>query len=318
MAKEVDLEKVDVSGVPPAVGAIPLPAFPRISWGAIFGGAVAALAIWVLLYTLGLALGLSTVDPENPGSLRASGLFTGIWSVITPLIALFVGGWVASQAAGVLDRKSGSIHGLVMWGVTLLLGAALTFTALGSIIGGLASAGKTAVQAGGGALSDLAGKAGGAAKAFGLDAEDALAPVNQRLQAEGKPRVTSTQVQAATRDIVQDAVRQGRIDRSLLVSSLAQNTALSPTDAEEVAGRIETQWNQARSRAGQLAERAQTGALRAADATGKAFWGVFAALLLGMIAAVGGALLGVQRRYREWQAAPARTTTVLRERPGHV
>jgi hypothetical protein len=318
MAREEDLEKVDVSGVPLAVGSIPLPAFPRISWGAIFGGAVAALAIWVLLYTLGLALGLSTVDPENPGSVRSSGLFTGIWSVITPLIALFVGGWVASQAAGVLDRKSGSIHGLVMWGVTLLLGAVLTFTALGSIIGGLASAGKTAVQAGGGALSGLAGQAGGAAQAFGLDADDALAPVNQRLQAEGKPRVTSSQVLAATRDVVQDAVRQGRIDRSLLVNSLSQNTALSPTDVEEVAGRIEMQWNQARARAGQMAERVQTGALRAADATGKAFWGVFAALLLGMIAAVGGALLGVQRRYREWQGTPARTTTVLRERPGHV
>jgi len=318
MAREEDLETVDVSGVPPAVGSIPLPAFPRISWGAIFGGAVAALAIWLLLYTLGLALGLSTVDPENPGSVRSSGLFTGIWSVLTPLIALFVGGWVASQAAGVLDRKSGSIHGLVMWGVTLLLGAVLTFTALGSIIGGLASAGKTAVQAGGGALSDLAGQAGGAAQGFGLDADDALAPVNQRLQAEGKPPVTSSQVQAATRDVVQDAVRQGRIDRSLLVNSLSQNTALSPTDAEEVATRIEMQWNQARARAGQLAERAQAGALRAADATGKAFWGVFAALLLGMIAAMGGALLGVQRRYREWQAAPARTTTVLRERPGHI
>jgi hypothetical protein len=318
MAREEDLETVDVSGVPPAVGSIPLPAFPRISWGAIFGGAVAALAIWLLLYTLGLALGLSTVDPENPGSVRSSGLFTGIWSVLTPLIALFVGGWVASQAAGVLDRKSGSIHGLVMWGVTLLLGAVLTFTALGSIIGGLASAGKTAVQAGGGALSDLAGQAGGAAQGFGLDADDALAPVNQRLQAEGKPPVTSSQVQAATRDVVQDAVRQGRIDRSLLVNSLSQNTALSPTDAEEVATRIEMQWNQARARAGQLAERAQAGALRAADATGKAFWGVFAALLLGMIAAVGGALLGVQRRYREWQAVPPRTTTVLRERPGHI
>ena len=318
MAREDDVETVEVSGAPPAVGAIPLPAFPRISWGAIFGGAVAGLAIWMLLYSLGLALGLSTVDPENPGSVRSSGLFTGIWGAITPLIALFVGGWVASQSAGVLDRKSGAIHGLVMWGVTLLLGATLTFTALGSIVGGLASAGKSAVSAGGGALSELAGQAGGAAQAFGLDANDALAPVNQRLQREGKPPVSAEQVQAATRDAIQDGVRQGRMDRSLIVNALSQNTALSPTDAEEVATRIETQWNQARTRAGDLAERAQTGALKAADATGKAFWGVFAALLLGMIAAVGGSLVGVQRRYREWQATPGRTTTVLRERPGHV
>jgi hypothetical protein len=318
MASEETLE-TDVSGAPPAVRAIPLPAFPRISWGAIFGGAVAGLAIWMLLYTLGLALGLSAVDPENTGSLRSSGLFTGIWSAITPLIALFVGGWVASQAAGVLDRKSGDIHGLVMWGVALLLGAALTFTALGSIVGGLASVGKSAVQAGGGALSGLAGQMGEAGGAFGIDADDALGPVNQRLQSEGKPPVTAAQVRAATRDVVQDAVRQGRLDRSLLVSALSQNTALSQADVEEVATRLEGQWSQARARAGQLTERAQAGALRAADATGKAFWGVFVALLLGMVAAVGGALVGVQRRYREWQAtAPGRTTTVLRERPGNV
>jgi hypothetical protein len=318
MANETVVE-TEVSGAPPAVGAIPLPAFPRISWGAIFGGAVAGLAIWMLLYTLGLALGLSTVDPENPGSLRSSGLFTGVWSAITPLIALFVGGWVASQAAGVLDRKSGAIHGLVMWGLTLLLGAALTFTALGSIVGGLASVGKSAVQAGGGALSGLAGQAGQGAGAFGIDADDALGPVNQRLQSEGKPPVTADQLQAATRDVVQDAVRQGRLDRSLLVSALSRNTALAPADAEEVATRLEGQWNQARARAGELTDRAQAGALQAADATGKAFWGVFAALLLGMVAAVGGSLVGVQRRYREWQAtAPDRTTRVLRERPGHL
>jgi hypothetical protein len=38
---------------------------------------------------------------------------------------------------------------------------------------------------------------------------------------------------------------------------------------------------------------AQTGALRAAEASGKAFWGVFGALLLGLIAAVIGGALGV-------------------------
>ena len=87
-----------------------------------------------------------------------------------------------------------------------------------------------------------------------------------------------------------------------------------------VAGRIQAQWDQARARVSQLAQQAQTGALKAVDTTGKAFWGVFAALLLGMVAAIGGALVGVQRRYREWVAAtaPSRTTTVLRERPGNV
>jgi hypothetical protein len=314
MAMNVEAQGVEVSGAPPVVAGVTR---PRISWGAIFAGAVAALAIWMLLYTLGLALGLSTVDPNDPGSLRSSGLFTGVWSAITPLIALFVGGLVASMAAGVLERRTGAIHGLVMWGLTLLLGTGLTFMLLGNVISGVASVGKSAVQAGGGALAELAPQA---TQAFGLNAEEALAPVNQRLVSEGKPPVSPQQLEAATRDVLQDAVRQRRLDQALLVQSLTQQTALAPADAQEVAGRIEAQWNQARARAGQLAEQAQTGALKAADTTGKAFWGVFAALLLGMIAAIGGSLVGVQRRYREWVAStpPSRTTTVLRERPGQV
>ena len=166
MAREVIVEGGDVSGEPRIIETGPGAAFTRISWGAIFGGAVAALAIWMLLYSFGLAVGLSAVDPDNPGSLKSSGLFTGIWSAITPLIALFVGGLVASQAAGLLDRKGGAIQGLVMWGLTLLLGAGLVFTLLGNVVGGLASVGKSAVEAGGGALSGLAGQGPGAGEVF--------------------------------------------------------------------------------------------------------------------------------------------------------
>ena len=319
MATESGVQGMETSGARQGVAVAAVPANPRISWGAIFGGAVTALALWMLLYTLGLALGLSTVEPDDPGSVKSSGLFTGIWSAVTPLIALFVGGLVASHSAGVLERKSGAIHGLVVWGLTLLLGAGLVFSLLGNVVGGLASVGKSAVQAGGEALSGLAGQADGTAQAFGLDANDALAPVNQRLQAEGKPAVTPQQLQTATRDVVQQAVRTGRVDRATLVQSLSQNTALSGRDAEEVATRIETQINQARSRAGELADRAQTGALKAADATGKAFWGMFFALLLGMVAAVGGSLVGIRQRLKDWESGQSvARSPVLRERPGHA
>jgi hypothetical protein len=319
MAMEAGGREVVVPVTPS--GTMLVPAASRISWGAIFGGAVAALAIWLLLYSFGLAVGLSTIDPTDRGSLRASGLFTGLWGAIAPLAALFVGGVVAGRAAGVLERKTASIHGLVMWGVTLLLGTWMVASLLGSVMGAVGSAGRTAVQAGGGALAGLAGQAEGASQALGLDADDALAPVNQRLRAEGKPPVQASQLEAATRDVVQDGVRQGRMDRNLLVQSIAQNTALSRGDAEEVATRIETQVNQARARMGEMARQAETGALKAADATGKAFWGVFGALLLGLVASILGSLVGVRRRAREWadtSAAVVQSPPVLRERPGHA
>lgn len=301
-----------------------LPGTPvRLSWGSIFGGAVAALGLWLLLYSLGLALGLSAMDPNDPGSARGAGIFTGVWSLLSPLVALFVGGVVASRGSGVMTRGVGALHGLVMWGVTTLVGAYLLANLLGSLLGTVASAGSAVVGTAGGAVASAAGGAAnsagglqGLANAFGLDANDALAPVNERLRAQGKPTVTPEQLQAATKDVVSDAVRQGRFDRELLVSSLAQQTALSREDAQEVAGRVEQQFNGALARvqgqAQSAAQGARTGALQAADATGTAFWGVFGALFLGLVSALFGATVGVSRRQR----VAAEGAVVARDAPG--
>jgi hypothetical protein len=295
MAEIVESSRVE------AVPGVPF----KLSWGAIFGGTFVALGIWVLLYALGLALGLSSVDPNDPGSARSAGIGTGIWSLIAPLIALFVGGMVASRTAGVVDKTGGALHGAVLWGVTTLAGVIIMGMALSSLLGAVFSVGRAAVGATGSAISGIASQgeaAQGLASRFGLNAEDALAPINQRLRAEGKPAITADQLQAATSDVINTAIRQGRLDRELLVSSIAQNTALSRQDAQEIAGRIEAQWNQqwaqVQGQAGQLGQQVQQGALQAADTTGRVFWGVFFALLLGLVSSILGATLGVSKRQR--------------------
>jgi hypothetical protein len=306
---------------------VPVISPARLSWGAIFGGTVAALSLWVLLYSLGLALGLSTVDPDDPaGSFRSSGIFTGIYGLIAPLIALFVGGLVAGRVSGVFEKGSDVIHGLLMWGMTTLLGTWLVMTVLGSLLSGAASAGKAALAAGGAAVGALAQGVEGAADlpgAVGVDAEDALAPINQRLRAEGKPAITAAQLQNTIRDAAQQSVRQGRVDRNTLTQSIAQNTALSQRDASELAGRLEAQLNQARSRIAEGArsagQAAQQGAAKAADATGKAFWGVFGALLLGLAAAMAGARVGMNYGRRLFgEVERPSSPPVLREQSGHA
>lgn len=313
---DTDFENVNItdrdrlSGGTGVIGA-PL----RLSWPAIFAGAVAALALWAMLYTFGLALGLSTVDPNDPGSLKSSGIFTGIWSLLSPLVALFLGGMVASRGAGIVTRTGGALHGLVMWGLTTLAGAWVLSYIVGALASGVASVGKTAVGSGAQAVSGAASGAGGLgslAQTFGINADDALAPINQRLRAEGKPTITAEQLTAATKDVVQEGLRQGRIERELLATNLAQHTALSRADAEEVAGRVETQFNTAKDQmSAQLSSAKQSiqqGTLKAAGATGKAFWGVFGALFLGMISAILGAIAGVSKRQRAWAGEKPRGT----------
>jgi hypothetical protein len=41
-----------------------------------------------------------------------------VWALIAPLIALFVGGWVAARGSSIYTRGQGASHGLVMWGLT--------------------------------------------------------------------------------------------------------------------------------------------------------------------------------------------------------
>jgi hypothetical protein len=287
-----------------------VPGMPfKLSWGAIFGGTFVALGVWVLLYALGLALGLSSVDPADPGSAKAAGIGTGIWSLIAPLIALFFGGLVASRAAGGVDVMGGALHGAVLWGLTTLAGVIVMGMALSSLLGTAFNVGKAAVGATGTAVASVAAgaasqgdTAGNLARTFGLDANDALAPINQRLQAEGKPTLTAQQLEASTKDVINTSIQQGRMDRQVLVNSIAQNTALSRQDAEEIATRIEAQWNQqwsqVKAKAGEIKQQVQTGALKAADTTGHVFWGVFFALLLGLVSAIVGACVGASYRRR--------------------
>jgi hypothetical protein len=121
-------------------------AHPRLSWGAVFAGAVVALAVWAMLYALGLAVGLLVLNPDTPSTLRASSIFTGIWGMIAPLLSLFVGGLVASRCAGVVRRLDGAIHGLVMWGLATVAGAWLVGSVMATLVGGAASMGKTSLE----------------------------------------------------------------------------------------------------------------------------------------------------------------------------
>lgn len=181
----------------------------RLSWGAIFGGTVAALGIWLLLYALGLALGLSAMEPASPGSARGAGIFTGLWSLITPLIALFVGGVVAARGAGVVTKSGGAIHGLVMWGLTAVGGVFLLASLLGTLIGGIASAGKAAVSAAGTAAASAAPSAAQNPAPLQDELQDATRSLQQKAdQALGQAQMKSEELKAGA---LQAADKTGKV-----------------------------------------------------------------------------------------------------------
>ncbi len=118
----------------------------RVSWGSVFAGGVVALAVWAMLYALGLAVGLSVLNPDNPNTLKGAGIFSGIWGVFAPLVALFVGGLVVGRCSGVVRKLDAAIHGLVMWGLATVTGAWLVGVFMATLVSGAASFGRTAMQ----------------------------------------------------------------------------------------------------------------------------------------------------------------------------
>lgn len=259
--------------------------FARVSWGALLAGTFVAVAVWILLYALGLAAGLSSIDPNNLSSARTAGIGTGIWSLIAPLIALFVGGFVASHFAGHVLRRDGILHGIVVWSMTTIGGLLVVGMVLTSLVGAVYGIGEKALGAVTGQAQRDEQSSGGARASESVDYEAILVPVNQRLAQQGLPPITASQLQDASRDVIQSGIASGRLDREALVSSLASNTTMSRPEAERAATTMQQQL-------GQQVQQVQQGALQAADTTGKAMWGVFLALVLGLISSIAGAAVG--------------------------
>jgi predicted phage tail protein len=108
--------------------------FARISWGAVFAGAIIALATQIVLALIGMAIGLATLNPATGDSPSGTALGAGaaIWLVVSSLVSLFIGGYIAARLAG---RFNGWLHGLVTWGTLTLLSLILLTTAAGQLIG---------------------------------------------------------------------------------------------------------------------------------------------------------------------------------------
>lgn len=257
----------------------------RVNWGALIAGTVLTLGLWMLLMVLGVALGLTAIKPGEQ-SIQGESIFTGVWALVAPLVALFIGAWATARLARTHARWSGLLHGAVVWALATLFGFWVLTNTIGAAVSGIANVGGQAISA------TVQGAGGVSLQQLGIDTNDLLGPVNERLRAEGKPEVTAAQLEAASKDALGTAVREGRFDRQLLVTSLAQNTNLSQQDAQEVASRLETRWNEMRGEAGGVLQNAQRQALAAADATGKAMWWVFGMMFLGLISAILGGLTG--------------------------
>jgi hypothetical protein len=105
-----------------------------ISWGAVIAGAIAASALTFVLITFGAAIGLAIASPSATwrDTSVALALLSGLWLLLTAIASFALGGYLAgrlratgdSTTADEVELRDG-LHGLLVWGLAILIGAAL-------------------------------------------------------------------------------------------------------------------------------------------------------------------------------------------------
>lgn len=114
----------------------------RISWATIIGAVILVVTVQLLLSLLGAGIRLGTVNMNAGSTPDASslGVGAGLWWVVSSIVALAFGGYAAPWLARAKLRLDSILHGLTTWGIATLLTVYLLSSAIGSIIGGGASA----------------------------------------------------------------------------------------------------------------------------------------------------------------------------------
>ncbi len=271
----------------------------RLSWGAIFAGVVIAVAVQLVLGILGTGIGLTMVDPvegTTPGA-AGFGIGAGIYWLITTIVALGAGGYAAARVAGVHDRFDALVHGLVVWGVTLILTLYLLTSAVGGIIGG---AFRTVGAVAGAAGSSVGAVAPKVASVAGVDESDVRSEAAAYLSdAPSDPaQMTPEQAQKEIAKQLPALARggsEGRQAEGRIVDIVAAQRKIPRTEAQAQVTRAKQQFVQSKDNAVATAKSATDAAAGAAAGTS---FVIVLALLIGAVAAAIGATTATRRPIR--------------------
>lgn len=243
----------------------------KVSWGGVFAGVLVAMGVSMLLASLGVAIGISAV---NPGETEAStiGIGAAIWGGLQLLIALFIGGMVATRVGAIIDRTTGFFEGVLVWVVSLIVMAYLAGSGIASVAAG-------AFSLLGGATQTLSEVVEGGGPGANVDISGSVDEMAAQLRSpelvNQVASITGLSVNE-TRDTLNEAATRVEASRN------------NPARAAEEARRgVATLVERARS-SGALAAQAQEVKPEAASTA----WLTFAALLLSLAAAVSGAMVG--------------------------
>jgi hypothetical protein len=106
-----------------------------IRWGAVISGMSVGIGLYILFMLLAACVSLACAAAGVGSDADAQGAVL-IWNLAGALAASMAGGSVAARAADLRRHADGVMHGLVVWGATILLALLLAVLALREMTGG--------------------------------------------------------------------------------------------------------------------------------------------------------------------------------------
>lgn len=91
----------------------------QVAWPAIVAGVFIALASHIVLGFFSVALGTAAQAADS----TALAVLGGIWGLLVPLVATFIGAVVAVRMARAIEAPSALLHGVLVWCIGIVAGA---------------------------------------------------------------------------------------------------------------------------------------------------------------------------------------------------
>lgn len=205
------------------ISAEPDRATPYVDWGAIAAGVFVSLAVSSVFLAFGSAIGLAVTSFQPSASAPVAGIViaAGLWLLWVQVSSFIGGGYVAGRMrrrigdakAHEVEMRDGA-HGLIVWAVNIVIGAALaTWLALAGASGAIGTA------ANAGAMDYYTDKLMRSDAVAGTTAVSADTQYNAQIG-----RILAKNVAARSFD---------ETDRSYVVREISARTGLAEADARK-------------------------------------------------------------------------------------
>jgi hypothetical protein len=270
------------------------------SWGAIFSGALVAIAVTLVLVALGTGLGFASLSPWSNQGVSASSFSIAavIWFIVMQWLSSLLGGyitgrlrtrWVGTHVHEVFFRDTA--NGLVTWALATVVVAFVLASSVASGIGGGVKAVSSVAAAGaqGAGHAAMMSGAGGSGSGFGYGIDKMFRPTTGAGAAPASAGQAPNDDRAEATRIIANAMANGSLpdgDRAYLSGLVAARTGMSDADAQRRVDELVASANDAEVKAKAAADVARK------DAAEVAIYTALAMLIGAFIASVSAALGG--------------------------